>query len=277
MKKRLAALLTCALCAVTMCLALVGCGGSASAGKDMVGYWELTGGTANGEKLTAEDVEFMSSLDVKFLIYLGEDGSAIIDTFGTVEDVTWDVNKATMVYSGETVTLKLSDETLTLTDGGSNELLFKKGDESLADKIEKDRKALEESAAGTETEAEAGTESKTQRVAIDPPVALVDDEYATITAVARVVDENGMGGIELSITNKSDERFASHTLDDATVNGGTYLIYYYAEVKAGETANEVVAFDGVTSIDELKDIHFQLTIYETTKFADLGVYDINIE
>ncbi len=275
MKKRLAALLTCALCAVTMCLALVGCGGSASAGKAMVGYWELTGGTANGEKLTAEDVEFMSSLDVKFIIYLGEDGSAIIDTFGTVEDVTWDVNKATMVYSGETVTLKLSDETLTLTDGGSNELLFKKGDESLADKIEKDRKALEESAAGTE--AEAGTESKTQRVAIDPPVALVDDEYATITAVARVVDENGMGGIELSITNKSDERFASHTLDDATVNGGTYLIYYYAEVKAGETANEVVAFDGVTSIDELKDIHFQLTIYETTKFADLGVYDINIE
>ncbi len=275
MKKRLAALLTCALCAVTMCLALVGCGGSASAGKDMVGYWELTGGTANGEKLTAEDVEFMSSLDVKFIIYLGEDGSAIIDTFGTVEDMTWDVNKATMVYSGETVTLKLSDETLTLTDGGSNELLFKKGDESLADKIEKDRKALEESAAGTETE--AVTETKTQRVAIDPPVALVDDEYATITAVARVVDENGMGGIELSITNKSDERFASHTLDDATVNGGTYLIYYYAEVKAGETANEVVAFDGVTSIDELKDIHFQLTIYETTKFADLGVYDINIE
>ncbi len=275
MKKRLAALLTCALCAVTMCLALVGCGGSAPAGKDMVGYWELTGGTANGEKLTAEDVEFMSSLDVKFIIYLGEDGSAIIDTFGTVEDVTWDVNKATMVYSGETVTLKLSDETLTLTDGGSNELLFKKGDESLADKIEKDRKALEESAAGTE--AEAGTESKTQRVAIDPPVALVDDEYATITAVARVVDENGMGGIELAITNKTDERFASHTLDDATVNGGTYLIYYYAEVKAGETANEVVAFDGVTSIDELKDIHFQLTIYETTKFADLGVYDINIE
>ncbi len=277
MKKRLAALLTCALCAVTMCLALVGCGGSASAGKDMVGYWELTGGTANGEKLTAEDVEFMSSLDVKFIIYLGEDGSAIIDTFGTVEDMTWDVNKATMVYSGETVSLKLSDETLTLTDGGSNELLFKKGDESLADKIEKDRKALEESAAGTEAEAEAGTENKTQRVAIDPPVALVDDEYATITAVARVVDENGMGGIELSITNKSDERFASHTLDDATVNGGTYLIYYYAEVKAGETANEVVAFDGVTSIDELKDIHFQLTIYETTKFADLGVYDINIE
>ncbi len=269
MKKRLATLLTCALCAITMCLALVGCGGSGSAGKNMVGYWELTGGTADGEELTAEDVEFMSSLDVKFIICLGEDGTAIVDTFGTVEDVTWDVNKATMTYAGETVTFKLSGETLTLTDGGSNELVFKKGDESLADKIEADRKALEES--------EGGTEIETQSVAIDPPVTLVDDDYATITAVARVVDENGMGGIELSITNKSDVRFASHTLDEATVNGGTYGIYYYADIEAGQTANEVAAFDGVKSIDELKDIHFQLTIYDTATFEDFGVYDIDVE
>ena len=268
MKKRLATLLTCALCALTMCLALVGCGGSSSAGKNMVGYWVLTSGTADGEELTAEDVEFMSSLDLQFILYLGEDGSAIFDAFGAVEDVTWDVDKATMEHGGINGSFKLSGDTLTYGDGGSNELIFKKGDESLADKIEEDRQSMEEG--------ESGTEVETQRVAIDPPVTIVDDEVANITAVARVVDENGMGGVELAITNKSGERFASHTLDDASVNGGTYEIYYYADVNAGETVNEVVAFDGVTTIDELKDINFTLTIYEVEYFNDLGVYEVSV-
>ncbi len=268
-KKRLLSLISCALCAIAACALLVACGTAAPKGKDMVGYWELTGGKANGEELTADDVEFMASLDVKLILHLAEDGAATIDMFGTVEDLTWDYENATMTYGGATGSFALSDGNLTFSDGGSNELVFKKGDDSLATKIENDRKAMEEGAAGTAVE--------TQRVAIDPPVTIVDDEVATIAAVARVVDENGMGGIELAITNKTDERFASHTLDDASVNGGTYEIYYYAEVKAGETANEVAAFDGVTAIDELKDISFTLTIYETTAFQDLGVYDIAVE
>ena len=275
MKKRLTALLAgtaCVLCAVTICVALVGCGGVPStaepAGKGMTGYWELASGKTDGEELTAEDVEFMASIDVRFILYLAEDGTATVDSFGTVEDLTWDYDKATLAYGGVTGSLKLTDDGLSYGDGDTNELVFKKGDESLADKIEEDRKSMEEG--------ESGTEVETQRVAIDPPVTIVDDEVANITAVARVVDENGMGGIELAITNKSGERFASHTLDDASVNGGTYEIYYYADVNAGETVNEVVAFDGVTTIDELKDINFTLTIYEVEYFNDLGVYEVSI-
>ncbi len=275
MKKRFTALIAsaaCALCAVAMCLAIAGCGGSAPAaepaGKGMTGYWELTSGKADGEELTAEDVEFMASIDVRFILYLAEDGTATVDTFGTVEDLTWDYEKATLAYAGVTGTFKLSGDTLTYGDGDSNELVFKKGDDSVAEKVEQDRKSMEEGAAGTAVE--------TQRVAIDPPIAIADDEVANITAVARVVDENGMGGIELAIVNKSGERFATHTLTDGTVNGITYETYDYADVNAGETVNEVVAFDGITTIDELKDVNFTLTVYEVKYFNDLGVYEVNI-
>ncbi len=275
MKKRFTALIAsaaCALCAVAMCLAIAGCGGSAPAaepaGKGMTGYWELTSGKADGEELTAEDVEFMASIDVRFILYLAEDGTATVDTFGTVEDLTWDYEKATLAYAGVTGTFKLSGDTLTYGDGDSNELVFKKGDDAVAAKIEQDRKSMEEGAAGTAVE--------TQRVAIDPPITIADDEVANITAVARVVDENGMGGIELAIVNKSGERFATHTLTDGTVNGITYETYDYADINAGETVNEVVAFDGITTIDELKDVNFTLTVYEVKYFNDLGVYEVNI-
>lgn len=87
MKKRLTALLAgaaCVLCAVTICVALVGCGGSAAepAGKGMTGSFKLT------------------------------------------------------------------DDGLSYGDGDTNELVFKKGDDSLADKIEEDRKSMEEGESG---------------------------------------------------------------------------------------------------------------------------------
>ncbi len=271
--KQLYRIIACILCAFLMCGILTACsgtGGSASKGAKMVGYWELTGGTSGGEELTADDIKTLKEMDLLFILYLSEDGKATFDSFGDVEDMTWDIENATLTVDDITGTLELSDDTLTYSDESdeSNKFVFKKGDDSLAEKIETDRKSMEEGDAGTTVE--------TQRVAIDPAVTIADDEVANITAVARVVDENGMGGIELAITNKSDERFASHTLDDATVNGGTYEIYYYAEVYAGETVNEVVAFDGVTTIDELKDINFTLTIYEVEYFNDLGVYEVSI-
>ena len=55
---------------------------------------------------------------------------------------------------------------------------------------------------------------------------------------------------------------AADMLDDSTVNGGTYENYFYGDVSPGETANEICAYDGLTSIDELKDIHAQLSVYE---------------
>ena len=264
MKKRLTILFALALCALS---ALVGCS-SGSGGASMVGYWELTGGESGGEKLTENMVKAMADEDLHCILHLSDDGKAVLDLFGDVEDGTWNADKSTAKFGDDKMTLKLDGEKLTVAGEDDDKLVFKKGDDSLAKKVKKDRKAKKEG--------ESGTEVETQRVAIDPPVTIVDDEVANITAVARVVDENGMGGVELAITNKSGERFASHTLDDASVNGGTYEIYYYADVNAGETVNEVVAFDGVTTIDELKDINFTLTIYDTMTFNDLGVYDVNV-
>ncbi len=266
MKKRLTILFALVLCAAA---ALVGCSsGSGGASARLAGYWELAGGTSGGEELTENIVKAMADEDLRCILHLDDDGKAVLDLFGEVEDGTWNAEKSTAKFGDDKMTLELDGEKLTVAGEDDESLIFKKGDDSLAKKIKKDRKA--------QKEAEAGTEVETERVALDSPIAIADDDAATITAVARVVDENGMGGIELEITNKTDERFASHTLDDATVNGGTYGIYYYADVNPGETVNEVVAFDGVTTIDELKDIHFTLTIYEVKYFNDLGVYDVSI-
>ncbi len=264
--KKINILFATALCALAT---LVGCSsGSGGTSANMVGYWELTGGTSGGEEITENMVKAMADEDLRCILHLGEDGKATLDLFGDVEDGTWNADKSTAKFGDDKITLKLSGDSLTASGEDDESLTFKKGKDSLAKKVKEDRKAMKE--------AEAGTEVETERVALDSPITIADDEVATITAVARVVDENGMGGIELAITNKSGERFASHTLADASVNGGTYEIYYYADVNAGETANEVVAFDGVTTIDELKDINFTLTIYDTMTFNDLGVYEVNI-
>ena len=112
--------------AVTICVAFVGCVGLLSAaepaGKGMTGYWELASGKADGEELTAEDVEFMASIDVRFILYLAKDGTTTVDSFGTVEDLTWDYDKATLAYGGVTGSLKLTDDGLSYGDVDTNDL-----------------------------------------------------------------------------------------------------------------------------------------------------------
>ena len=268
MGKRLISLLTCALCAIAMCLALLGCGGSDTS--KMVGYWELVSGTADGTELTEEEVSTLSELDLRFILHLGDDGTATLDMFGGIEDMTWDKSKATMKYGGKDGTFTLSGDTLTYSAGDEQTLIFKKGDDSLA---ENDRKSQDE--AGGDNAA-SGSSAAVTSVAIEPAITIVDDKVATITATARVVDENGMAGIMYSITNNGDSKVGMHMLDDSTVNGGTYENYFYASVEAGETANEICAFDGLSSVDELVKIHSELLVYDSMSFAEIATYDIDI-
>lgn len=143
-KNRLLVLISCTLCAIAACALLASCGTSTPKGsKDMVGYWELEGGISDGVELSAEDVEYMASLDVRLILHLAEDGTATVDLFGDVADGTWDYEKATMAIADSNGDLELSDGKLTFGDGGSNKLVFKKGDDSLATKIEADRKAAQ--------------------------------------------------------------------------------------------------------------------------------------
>lgn len=261
------------LCALIMCGMLTACGsgGSASKGAKMVGYWELTEATADGEELTADDIKTLKEMDLLFILHLSEDGKATFDSFGDVEEYTWDVEKATMTIDDVSGTLELSDDTLTYSDE-SNKFVFKKGDDSLAEKIEADRKSMAEADEGVSD----GGENEVTSVEIDPQVTIADDEFVTVIATARVVDENGMAGIMFSITNNTDQTIGMLMEDDSTINGSTYENYFYACPNPGETVNEICAYDGLTSVDELVDIHSQLRVYEDEHFEELGIYDVEI-
>lgn len=261
------------LCALIMCGMLTACGsgGSASKGAKMVGYWELTEATADGEELTADDIKTLKEMDLLFILHLSEDGKATFDSFGDVEEYTWDVEKATMTIDDVSGTLELSDDTLTYSDE-SNKFVFKKGDDSLAEKIEADRKSMAEAEEGV---SDSG-ENEVTSVEIDPQVTIADDEFVTVIATARVVDENGMAGIMFSITNNTDQTIGMLMEDDSTINGSTYENYFYACPNPGETVNEICAYDGLTSVDELVDIHSQLRVYEDEHFEELGIYDVEI-
>lgn len=144
MKKVLLRMAVVALCTLTLCFTLTACsgGGGADAGKKMVGYWELESGKSDTEEITAEDVAFMKTIGVQFVLHLAEDGTGAIDIFGDVENITWDMNKATLSYDGATCNLKLDGDTLVVSDNSMGDLNFKKGDDTLKQKIEDDRKAM---------------------------------------------------------------------------------------------------------------------------------------
>ncbi len=261
-----------AMCALALCFALTACAGGGNNGAKMAGYWELESGTSGSEEITAEDVAFMKTLGVQFIIYLGEDGSAIVDTFGDVEDVTWDIKSASIIYGDSTGDstgkLELNGDKLCYSEGSDGKLYFTKGDDTLKQKIEEDRKAMEEG---------SSTTVKTESEAINPPVTVTDDEILTITAIERVVDENGMAGIKFAFTNHNSEGTINfHTVDDATISGKTYECYFYATVPAGATVEEVCAFDGLSKLEELKDIHLQFSAYDSMTFNDIATCNVDI-
>lgn len=268
MKKIFTRISVLAMCALALCFALTACTGGGNNGAKMAGYWELESGKSSTEEITAEDVAFMKSIGVQFVLQLAEDGTGVIDIFGDVENITWDKNKATLSYDGATCNLKLDGDALVVSDNSMGDLKFKKGDDTLKQKIEDDRKAMEEG---------SDTTVKTASEAINPPVTVTDDEILTITAIERVVDENGMAGIKFAFTNhKSEGTVNFHTVDDATISGKTYECYFYATVAPGETVEEVCAFDGLTKLEELKDIHLQFSAYDSMTFNDIATCNVDI-
>lgn len=271
MKKRFVSLITCVLCVFAVGLALVGCSGSGGSGakaSNLVGYWELVSGEAGGEELTEDDVKAMADFGLNFILYLGEDGTATIDQFGAVDDATWDVDKATMTYDGETGDLKLSGDTLSYSIG-EDALKFKKGDDSLADKIAEDRKALETSAEGSDAEAVSE--------AIDPALTVVDDENLTITVTARAMDEYDQVGFNLSITNKTDRTIGLMVSDGtSSVDGTARGSYFYACAKAGETTEAFCDFQEVDSIDDLVNVKAELVAYDDSTYEDIATYEVTI-
>ena len=137
---------------LTMCLALVGCGGGGgSAESKLIGYWELSGGTLEGEDLDDEFIQMMKDWDAHMIIHFAEDGKCEVDMFGDVCDATWDAKAKTMEWEGETVEFKLDGDTLSINDG-SNHIEFKKGNSTdLASIIETDRSNMTRSGTDSTT------------------------------------------------------------------------------------------------------------------------------
>ena len=260
------ALVCCAICAIATCVALVACGGGKAAkGAKMVGYWELASGKADGIELTEDDIKMMNDWGMKVVLYLGEDGKATLDLFGEVQDSTWDIEKCTLGYDGETGTLELADDKLTFA-AEETSLVFKKGDDSLADQIKTDRESEKITDMGDPDDGDDGATSSTEAAIV------------TIVATDRAADEWGQVGIMLTITNNSDKKIAmSIPNGSCAVNGVMSDNWFYTAVLPGTSATKLCAFEGIDSVDELVNIQCQLDVYDDETYEDIASYPINIQ
>ena len=127
-----AKILAVAVCAMALCVALVGCAGGGNNGDaaaNFQGDWMLSGGQQDGQELDAEAIKAMEDMGLYVYIQLNEGGQAVISLFGTNTDGTWEAKDATTValtFEGDTADAKLEGDELVLSVDGSS-LKFKKG------------------------------------------------------------------------------------------------------------------------------------------------------
>lgn len=95
-------LLVCALvaCAMTLCLALTGCGGGGAtndkdANETFIGSWKLAGMVSDGEEATAEDIAMLDAFGMSVGLNVNEDGTCALIMFGEPLDGTWEAKSAT--------------------------------------------------------------------------------------------------------------------------------------------------------------------------------------
>lgn len=122
-----------AVCAMALCVALVGCAGGGTNGDaaaNFQGDWMLSGGNNDGQELDAESIDAMEQMGLYVYIQLNEGGNAVISLFGTNTDGTWeakDANTVALTFEGDTADATLEGDELVLAVDGSS-LKFKKGE-----------------------------------------------------------------------------------------------------------------------------------------------------
>ncbi len=108
-------------------VALVGCssGGSAASGPACEGNWIIASMEAEGETVTAEQMEEMKELGMDltemFTLSLEKDGKAVMNAAGTTGEGTWEGkgSDCAITIEGETITAPLEDDQLVLSIDGS--------------------------------------------------------------------------------------------------------------------------------------------------------------
>lgn len=123
-----------AVCAMALCVALVGCAGGGTNGGDNAanfqGDWMLSGGNSDGQELDAESIDAMEQMGLYVYIQLNEGGEAVMSLFGNNVTGTWEAKDATTVaitFEGDTADAKLEGDELVLAVDGDS-LKFKKGE-----------------------------------------------------------------------------------------------------------------------------------------------------
>lgn len=293
--KRRNTITACLACALALCLALAGCGSGGGStnttnanattatvsdeAQQFVGYWQVESVSADGEEISADDINTLRSLGgtgSDFILYLAEDGTGTYDAFGEVDDLTWDADKATVTTSSDNVTMGISieDGKLVLTEDSTSSATFTKGEESLADTLAADKKASEESDSGAAIE--EGTDAQATSQDIDP-VTVADDDTCTITVTKKAVDDWGDAGYTVEIQNKSDRRISVWVPADVTaVNGTMDELYGTATLLSGTNATKFFYFDDLDSIDQLTNVQTTFAVYDADTYDDLASYTVTI-
>lgn len=281
--KRKNALLAALACALAFCLALAGCGGTASDPEaPYVGYWTFAEGEVDGEDMgeLLDQLQELMGTDVHFILHLEAGGTGVIDMYGEVEDLTWDAEDKTITVSGEDQSFELDGEQLRLTGEDEGDyLLFDKSDEDLSDTIERDKEAAEEAAANADDSSSTSDEAGTSQ-AIEA-ITVADDDTCTIQVTELAVDDYGDVGFTVKMTNNTDKRITIMIPANVTaVNGTMCELYGTATLLAGTNATEFFYFmssDGVvTSIEDLVNVQTTFQVYDAETYDDLGSYEVTI-
>ena len=251
---------------LAMVLALAGCGKSGPTEADYIGYWEVSGGTLYGEEYDAEMLQMMKGWGMVMVIHLDKDGKAEMDLFGEVIDGTWDLKDKRMTFEGDTLEFKLENDTLYIVEGDDN-LTFTRGNSTdLAAAIETDRNSASTDGLGTEDPAGGTYEPVT--IPVDPPIVVANDDVVTASIIEKATESTGETGYVITVTNNSSVNVTFYTSTGYTTVGGVLTQpWYNAHLAPGESSTDFMYFEGITSLDDLKNVELHLFAYSMNPSA----------
>lgn len=261
---------------LAMALVLAGCGKSGPAEADYIGYWEVSGGTLYGEEYDAEMLQMMKDWGMVMVIHLDKDGKAEMDLFGEVIDGTWDLKDKRMTFEGDTLEFKLENDTLYIVEGDDN-LTFTRGNSTdLAAAIETDRNSA--STGGFGTEDPAGGTYEPVTIPVDPPIVVANDDVVTASIIEKATESTGETGYVITVTNNSSVNVTFYTSTGyTTVDGVLTQPWYNAHLAPGESSTDFMYFEGITSLDDLKNVELHLFAYNSDTYDSLGEYVTTID
>lgn len=129
MKKRIR-LMAVLACAMVLCLALAACGGEQKDSKEaFLGSWTLAAMTADGEEMTAEEIELVKQYGGVGLTF-ADDGTFSFDYMGSATQGEWSADsatEATLSMDGASSKATISDDGKLVMEEEGTKMVFERG------------------------------------------------------------------------------------------------------------------------------------------------------